>query len=348
MYSIRSQRLDPDEFSQTASSIASLGEESARSTRSAKKRKQSPERSSRPFKCAHTADDATTSSDSLSYVTARQTEASPVQGRRISLSPALRAEDQQNLPQFYGTDREKLNACLDALSPSQGSFSLHFDPSGSSVFSKNLKRIEKFLASTIDSKGKHGTNKNDPAAIYVCGAPGIGKTSGIKWCCDQLLRSDGNKSKAKVLFVNAGHMQTGNSEESFYKQLAPCVGLKQSIKIDSIAKKLKSNLVVVVVDEIDLLLSDSATDVDEASATESEKLVKNLLDWANNPTRQFVLIGISNSSGNSKYARLQQLGKVSFFVVSIFAVFVVLQFLADFSSSLTVSRDYYFHSLLGI
>jgi hypothetical protein len=245
----------------------------------------------------------------------------------VSLSPATVASRPSPRPDFSGTDKERLTRCLETLRISQEVDAPEFDADGTSHLSVNLKRVENFLTAVIESDGEHGHISSSPdvssdcisppAALYVCGVPGIGKSLGIKWCCRKAVataaeRSENHLLEARFIHINAAHLQ-GLPE--FYREIATGLGLK-SFKKESIqkklsheGKKLKRTLLIVAMDEIDLLISDSPNDVEKVTGT--EKVAQVMLSWAADPKVRFALIGISNSSGNAKYARLQQLGKVS-------------------------------------
>ena len=250
-------------------------------------------------------------SDSTSYATALQNSESPAAttATRVSLPSPEEARLPPKIPEFTGTNQERLEACLKALTTSR-EFVHQFDEKDSSHFALKLKAVEKFLSAVVESRGRHGTKRSDPAALYVCGVPGIGKTSGVRFCCDKVVNGE---RKASVVHINSGHMK---SAVSFRKEFGAALGIKtKNPKIETILGRIKDgnqhdNLLIVVVDEIDLLLSGSTGDIDVKATKGCEKVVKDMLDWANDPELCFVLIGISNSSGNAMYSRLQQLGEV--------------------------------------
>ena len=71
---------------------------------------------------------------------------------------------------------------------------------------------------------------------------------------------------------------------------------------------LKSRTVILVIDEIDLLVS--KWDGKELSV--SEEFLQTVLEWASDLTKRFAVIGMSNSVENRKGRRLHKLGRVSF------------------------------------
>ncbi len=78
----------------------------------------------------------------------------------------------------------------------------------------------------------------------------------------------------------------------------------------SIWKRIKKEMILVVVDEIDLLVSKSNQAV-EGRLSGTEGVLQTLLDYAGDEAMPFAVIGISNSSANDKYHRLNEIGKVS-------------------------------------
>jgi hypothetical protein len=242
---------------------------------------------------------------------------SPV-GRQLfgSLSPKIGAETNL-LPEIEGTAEEKLTASLDALKMTNQAENNSFYRSGTH-FASNLKTILKFLCASIESKGGHGGKEGEPAALYVCGAPGIGKTSGVKWCCTKAIEettsnSDYEGPTPTVVHINAGHMSSASKPEAILlEEVARALGMKkpEKQKKNNILTNIKTNqMILVVVDEIDLLVSASSQML-EGRRPGTEGVIQTLLGYAQDETMPLALIGISNSSANDKYHRLNEIGKV--------------------------------------
>jgi hypothetical protein len=68
-------------------------------------------------------------------------------------------------------------------------------------------------------------------------------------------------------------------------------------------------MILVVVDEIDLLVSESSQML-EGRRPGTEGVIQTLLGYAQDESMPIALIGISNSSANNKYHRLNEIGKV--------------------------------------
>ena len=80
-------------------------------------------------------------------------------------------------------------------------------------------------------------------------------------------------------------------------------------KVEKYLKSRRTSPLVLVLDEIDMLLSYSSRSIDKLSG--GDMLIKNLLNWAANSECSFVVIGISNAVDNGYTERLQSLGRIS-------------------------------------
>ena len=68
----------------------------------------------------------------------------------ITLSPAASTA----LPEFTGTDKERLQACLDALKLHHSVGLMRFDPDGTSSLRANLARVERFLTGIFKKRSQ--------------------------------------------------------------------------------------------------------------------------------------------------------------------------------------------------
>lgn len=138
-----------------------------------------------------------------------------------------------------------------------------------------LKVLKEFVHdSIIDSK---------PGSLYICGAPGTGKTA----CLTKVLDGVREKIKAKTIFLNCmtlRHSQTifaklANLLDSAGKSFTNSEGLKY------IEKKIKSNgqRILLVLDEIDQLES------------KDQDVLYKLFEMPFVPKSKLVLVGIANS-----------------------------------------------------
>jgi len=219
---------------------------------------------------------------------------------RVSICPDFAAEAQP-LPNFEGTALERLDACLAALSPSNQADQPTITIDKKSSFATNIGKVSEFVQAALSSECLHCGEEDEPAALYVCGAPGIGKTSGVTWCCEQAVSSwdedDGPKPKFHVM--NASE----TSWQATLKVLWSALGLRSGCTEKKVADKLKTTKtpILLVVDEIDSLVS---------SGSGKFGGLEKLLQWANDDEKHFALIGISNSMNDEKFHEIQDAGKV--------------------------------------
>lgn len=224
---------------------------------------------------------------------------------RVSIAPQDFAPSVR--PVYTGTDCERLRSCLDALSVSRHCDSPSFCGNETSQFKTNLEKIHGFLQTTM-----LGKTSDEPfsqsSAIYVCGVPGIGKTSGVRWCCN-LIQSANEDLHTVVCEINAASLVShSNPMQNIYSAIGANLGLK-SHKVAQIERKLRRNehkfnstFLIVVVDEIESLVA-------------SEKLrctLRSLSGMSNTPHFQMALIGISNCMNDDKYDLIREHGQVQF------------------------------------
>ena len=228
------------------------------------------------------------------------TEDGNLNAPRVSVSPDFAAHP-LSLPDFKGTALERLEACLEALNPSHQAERPTIGNDLHSNFAKNIGRVSEFTQSTLSSECLNGGQEGVSAALYVCGAPGIGKTSGVLWCCDQAISSlnadDGPKPRLSV--VNG----LEQSWDAILDDLGSTLGFKNSCSEKRIISALRKGKVPVlmVVDEIDALV---------AIGSSKFEGLKKLLQWANDPEAHLALIGISNSMNDEKAHEIREAGEV--------------------------------------
>jgi hypothetical protein len=75
----------------------------------------------------------------------------------------------------------------------------------------------------------------------------------------------------------------------------------------------KCSCFIMVIDEIELLLSDKSSTGDNAVSS-GEEALKMLGDWSAAQDVRFTLIGIASSIGNQQAKRLQKFGLVGLFL----------------------------------
>jgi hypothetical protein len=236
------------------------------------------------------------------------------ESQRVSLSPLLHTSAAGS-PHFEGTDHEKLYACLDALKSANYAAQPTFANDKTSKFASNIRAVSNFMLAVVNSNGQHGGEVGALTSLYVCGAPGLGKTSGVKWCCDNavaILTPDA--PKPTICSINAVYLASQrNPGQCLMNELGKCLGSKcadpRSTTIKNMLKskneKPNTGVVIVVVDEIDALVSHNG------KSSNNEAVLQTLLEWANDPNMQMALIGISNSMNDEIAARILERGSVS-------------------------------------
>ena len=198
-----------------------------------------------------------------------------------------------------------------------------------------------------------GDDDGDAAALHVCGAPGIGKTSGVLGCCRKAISdvsiADEDDLTPVLIHVNAGHLASGaDPTRQLLDTMSESLGMRACKNKASIEKHLKNKrkLALVVLDEIDMLVSGGKTQV-AAELLGTEAVVQTLLDWSNG-TANVALIAISNSTGNDKFARLHSIGKVSFYDTHFKEFCLQLAVTLSHNNALlkfTVQRNCYFQTI---
>lgn len=251
------------------------------------------------------------------------TQEDSVQKQRVSLSPmfsSIRNQEPPPIPAFDGSDYENLCSCLEALRTAHQSNTptISFTNSTNrSKFARNLQLVSDFLQAIVSPRAKRGASSKSSAALYVCGAPGLGKSSGVRWCCD--MASKAAPVEAKVCHVNAAHLTSQSNPMRFLlDEMGKSLGIKaKQPKESAILKMLrtagnnvvedsasKAVVMILVVDEIDSLVTGNG------KSTTSKECLRTLLEWANSPTLRMGLIGISNCMNDEKRSDIQELGKV--------------------------------------
>jgi Cdc6-like AAA superfamily ATPase len=217
--------------------------------------------------------------------------------------PTLPTSPPKSLPDLETTVGAKLQKCKEMLKLASGEITFGIKRS------KTTERIMQFLRAVIRSKGEHGGKTGEPAALHVCGVPGTGKTMTVDWCCNKALKSAKESAeeweKAPTYCrINGSHYQNLTKKialDDVKEALSTSMGQAFSEKAVKRSKNAEKSAVILVIDEIDLLVS----------SDKSENFLSTLLGWASNEQMTFGIIGISNSVDNSKARRLHNLGVVS-------------------------------------
>lgn len=225
--------------------------------------------------------------------------------------------------------KQKIDASLKALSPSFSGARPAFLGVENSKFAASLTEVYGTLREMIGLEENNIDTEHQPTSLYVCGGPGIGKTSSVLWSCENVINQWNDASREgddemgyepKLCYLNASTgLSSGGSTDSILKKFAKKIGKKvgfknpgSNISLERIKSKLvrDGNLAVVVLDEIDSLLTGNSTDID-GPLKASERALSEIMKYANDEEFPMVVVGISNTTGTARYHRLAHVANVS-------------------------------------
>lgn len=228
-------------------------------------------------------------------------------------------------------DDAKMKSCLDILRDRSVADDLKNgivfgDPD--SHFRKNAVKLLGLVDKLVRSRvlAKKDDLAGSPAALYLCGSPGIGKTTAVKWSCQKVLKEsyfidlgiqpvfvDVNCSQLGAPGTDARKKVMGDIWEACDAGGKGCDDAKLKRMLTS-KKGRKRCFVILVLDEIDNLVDPSSESTE--TRTSGEKLIKELYEWSSDPTCRCAVVGIGNAMNNTKYRRVEEFMKVSFLVDS--------------------------------
>lgn len=168
-------------------------------------------------------------------------------------------------------------------------------------FGRNLREIFNFIMETASGTG-------EASSLYISGTPGVGKTSGVRWCLEAA--SSDETFETRSCIVSASSLASKNdAKEAIISSIAESIdsgartenGLRQQLK--------KGPHFFLVIDEMDHMVSVNESDGERRVG--AENVLSTLVDWSQDPDLRFSLIGISNAIGNQSYQRLRQVFPVS-------------------------------------
>jgi len=135
-------------------------------------------------------------------------------------------------------------------------------------------------------------------SMFVCGAPGTGKSTCIKKGLHQM------EELVQYTMINGANATPNDLLHS----VAAKVGTSNPSDANAICKKLRttSKYLVVVVDEIDMFLKE------KQNKSKRKKILSDLLEWSGDPTIKFGLIGIGNEIRFEEFSSLSFQDKIIF------------------------------------
>lgn len=193
---------------------------------------------------------------------------------------------------------QKLKSCLEAMRVSQEDAL-----TVGATLSAALGSIGRFMKEVVDSRGL----KNN-AFIHVCGAPGVGKTAGVRACVKKMQHYWDTEKETSIdkshlepprfVFLKGSEFQNLTIAQAMKKTFDSIGGNKMQLRRPSDLDKSSKAAVILVLDEIDMLISKPGT----------EEYLRAIVGYAADENMRLALVGISNSIDN---AGLNDLGFVS-------------------------------------
>ena len=195
------------------------------------------------------------------------------------------------------TNEEKLKACVKNLKKNK--------LVASGQLSKSIARIQSFVDTVIESKGKTGDEFNNFPILYICGAPGSGKTMSTTQICNEAIATrTKNKHEfekaPQLCYLNCPSLKNFSTKEGIEKALQRMNTTQARLKRSP--NDVKKAATILILDEVDQLIGNKGT----------EGILRQLSNWARDKDNVLSVIGISNSVFNSRTNRLQEYGLVSY------------------------------------
>ncbi|KAL3939909.1 MAG: hypothetical protein SGARI_001196 [Bacillariaceae sp.] len=190
---------------------------------------------------------------------------------------------------------EKLNGCLDALRKASDDQIV-----ASGNLSEAHDEIRKFLKAVIKSKGRKGGRRNSHAPmLYICGAPGTGKTMSTTHLCNEAIAEEEAQledwqNPPSVCYINCTSLQNLAKKDALDK-------IRSEMNVTSLSRGRDADssfAVIVILDEVDTMFGSQTL----------EGAFETLSGWAKDEGSVVSLIGISNSVNNSKSHRMLEYG----------------------------------------
>ena len=218
-------------------------------------------------------------------------------------------------PEKYSTVGERLRSCQRVLQVSHKCQKIsNIEDGKPTKFQAQLKALEKFLMGTMLSKGSHGGTANAKPILYICGSPGVGKTTAVNWCCDQAEKAVQKGELDGINDILIGRIKTILTRDAteILHDISGVLGMGSKAMTmknhkDQLKKLAKrKDLVLLVIDEVDNMVSARGGEAESGSA----KILQNLCELASDPTCKFSLVGISNAVDNAQAKALKKIGMV--------------------------------------
>jgi hypothetical protein len=207
---------------------------------------------------------------------------------------------------------EKLRSCLEALKDDTQCST--YETSGKTHFSMNLRTVTTFLREVVQSNGAQGDAKGSPASLFVYGPPGIGKSTGILWCCDLVAHATDLPKEAnqpRFCHIYAADLVDNSDAENFIlSKIFTALGERKSARTKDFSLSIKRVLkdsnktLVIVFEKVESLLSKGEFAV-------AEEFLKPLHKLAADESVPLALIEISNEKVNRRLSKVAKVRRVA-------------------------------------
>jgi len=191
------------------------------------------------------------------------------------------------------TNEEKLKACLKNLNNNE--------LVASGQLSTSIAHIQNFIDAVIESKGKTGDESNNFPILFICGAPGTGKSMSTKRICEQAISTKTSNINTREKAPQLCHLNCtslkNSSTETGIQNVLNRMGTKEA-HLKRSPNDAKNAATILILDEVDQLIGKKGT----------ERILSELFKWSKDENNVLSVIGISNAIWNEKTTRLQEYG----------------------------------------
>ena len=169
-------------------------------------------------------------------------------------------------------------------------------------------------------------------SLYICGSPGIGKTTAVNWCAEHLIEMNsseqflGDGIDLAVVNINCSQFASGGSNlktvffDTVWAECNPGRHLKRDAE-EALLRSLQTTsgneikkCLILVLDEVDQLVD--PTSESKYAKVGGEKLLRDLCHWTMATSKlRFAMVGIGNAMNNNKFRRVDHFAQVSPFML---------------------------------
>ncbi|KAL7553128.1 hypothetical protein ACHAWF_016382 [Thalassiosira exigua] len=174
-----------------------------------------------------------------------------------------------------------------------------------SAVSSNEAKVRDFMTKSIETGTTvDGMTLPSPGFLYICGAPGTGKTTAVKLCKAEMMSWARRSGYGKPHFciLNMASFKAGKDGllKAMLSKLAVALEIAKDSKLRTFENNFKKKVLVLILDEIDMLFNQHKGI--------GETWFKTLVSWAEDKEMRFSMIGISNCVTDRNANIVRELG----------------------------------------